>query len=277
VVCLPPGGVVQDNPKLSPLVRVFAAVVILVLAGGVILLLYPALISARWPWRLTPFNARFLGAFYTAEMAAILMLGVVNRWSPGRLILIMAVSFTALVSLVSIWHLDRFDFGRKGPWGWFFLYVGSALVAAAFVWTYRKWQHPGVPFASVARHGFLMVQALAIGGYGLALLVAPQWAAGFWPWRVDVFHAQVYSAIFITAGIGAYLLARAASSYELVAFGVAQLILSAAAIVGLWLANLERQTLAWSAPGSLAWIMMFAALAVIGAVNVALAGRTADR
>ncbi|HET7681780.1 MAG TPA: hypothetical protein VFK79_16785 [Xanthobacteraceae bacterium] len=266
----------QDNPKLSPLVRVFAAVVILVLAGGVLLLLYPALISHRWPWRLTPFNARFLGAFYTAELAAILMLGVINRWSPGRLILIMAVSFTALVSIVSLWHLDRFDFGRKGPWGWFFVYVGSALVAAAFVWTHRALEHPGRPLASPASRLFFIAQAVAIGGYGLALLVAPQWAAGFWPWRVDVFHAQVYSAIFITAGLGAYLLARAASSYELVAFGLAQMILGAAAILGLWLANLERPALAWTAPATMVWIAMFAALGVVGAVNLALARRTAD-
>jgi hypothetical protein len=267
---------VQDNPKLSPLVRVFAAAVILVLAGGVLLLVYPSLISARWPWRLTPFNARFLGAFYTAELAAILMLGVINRWSPGRLILIMALCFTALVSIVSLWHLDRFDFARKGPWGWFFVYVGSALVAAAFLWTYRAREHPGRRLASPALRAFFIAQAVAIGGYGLTLLAMPQWAAGFWPWRVDVFHAQVYSAIFITAGLGAYLLARAASRYELVAFGLAQVILGCAAILGLWLTNLERQALVWSAPGTLIWIMMLAALAVVGAVNVALAKRTAD-
>jgi hypothetical protein len=269
--------VVQDNPKLSPLVRVFAAVVILVLAGGVLLLVYPAAISGRWPWRLTPFNARFLGAFYTAELAAILMLGVINRWSPARLILIMAVSFTALVSLVSLWHLDRFDFGRKGPWGWFFVYVGSALVAAAFVWSYRALEHPGRLFASPALRAFFIVQALAIGGYGLALLVAPQWAAGFWPWRIDVFHAQVYSAIFITAGLGAYLLARSASPYELVGFGLAQLILGFAAILGLWLTNLERQTIAWTAPGTLLWLALFAALGIVGAFNVALARRALER
>lgn len=262
----------QDNPKLSPLARVFAAVVILVLAGGVLLLVYPALISARWPWRLTPFNARFLGAFYTAELAAILMLGVINRWSPARLILIMAVSFTALVSLVSLWHLDRFDFGRKGPWGWFFVYVGSAIVAVALVWSYRALEHPGRPFASPALRAFFLAQA-AIGGYGLALLVAPQGAAGFWPWRIDVFHAQVYSAIFITAGLGAYILARSASRYELVAFGLAQAILGFAAILGLWLTDLERQAIAWTAPGTMVWIAFFIALGIVGAVNVALARR----
>jgi len=194
------------------------------------------------------FNARFLGSFYTAELTAILMLGVINRWSPGRLILIMAVCFTALVSIVSVWHLDRFDFGRKGPWGWFLVYVGSALVAAAFVWNHRQLQHPGRPFMSPWLRAFFLGQAIAIGGYGLALLIAPQWTAGFWPWRVDVFHAQVYSAIFITAGLGAYILARVASRFELIAFGLAQVILGVAAIIALWLANLERRALVWTAP-----------------------------
>jgi hypothetical protein len=265
-----------DNPKLSPLVRVFAAVVVLVLAGGVVLLVDPALISARWPWRLTPFNARFLGAFYTAEMAAIVMLGVINRWSPGRLILIMAVSFTALVTAVSLWHLDRFDLGRKSPWVWFFVYVGSALVAAAFVWTYRRLEHPGRPFASPALRLFFVVQALAIGGYGLALLAAPEWAASFWPWRVDVFHAQAYSAIFLTAGLGSYLLARSASPYELAALGLGLAIFGGGAILGLWLANIERQVVVWTAPSTMLWLALFAALGIFGMVNVALAGRKVD-
>lgn len=260
----------QANPKLSPLVRVFAGVVILVLAGGVLLLFNPGLISPRWPWRLTPFNARFLGAFYTAELAAILILAAINRWSPGRLVLIMAVTFTALVSLVSLWHLERFDFGRKGPWGWFFVYVGSALVAAAFVWSYRSLPHPGRAFRSRMLRLFFVAQAVAIGGYGLALLAAPQWAAGFWPWPVDVFHAQVYSAIFITAGAGAYILARAASRYELATFGFAQIILAIAAIAGLWVVDLERQAIVWSSPGTMAWIALFAALGISGVVSVSL-------
>jgi hypothetical protein len=261
---------VQDNPRLSPLVRVFAAVVVLVLVAGTSLLVYPALMVPRWPWPLAPFTARFLGAFYLAEMVAIVMMGLINRWAPARLVLIMAVSFTLIVSLVCLWHIDRFNFGRWGPWGWFFVYVGSAIVAAAFVWTYRRHPHPGRRLTSAALRSFFVVQALVVGGYGLTLLATPEFAVGFWPWRVDRFHAQVYSAIFITAGLGAYLLSRSASASELAAFGFAQVVLGSCAILGVWLANATAQTINWTAPGAMLWVAFFAAFALAGAVSATL-------
>jgi hypothetical protein len=258
------------NPTLSPLMRVFALIVALVLIGGVILLLYPGLIAPRWPWQLTPFNARFLGAFYTAELVAILILAAINRWSPARLVLVMALSFTVLVSVVSLWHLDRFDFGRKGPWGWFFVYIGSAAAAGAFLWNNRNLPHPGQAFRSRALRLFYLAQAALTGGYGLALLLTPQRATAFWPWRVDAFHSQLYSAIFITAGVGAFMLSRAASRFELATFGLAQILLAIAIIAGTWVVNYERQAFSWTAPGALTWLALFAAIGIAGYVSVAL-------
>ena len=104
------------NPRLTPLLRVFMVVVLLVLAAGVSLFLLPDLVGPRWPWRLTPFNTRFLGAFYLSELVAIVTLLVVNRWAPARLVLPMASLFTALVSGVSLLYLDRFDPGRPVTW-----------------------------------------------------------------------------------------------------------------------------------------------------------------
>jgi hypothetical protein len=262
----------MTNPNLSPWVRVFALAVAGVLIGGVLLLVNPGLISPRWPWRLTPFNERFLGAFYTAEMMAILILAAINRWSPARLILVTALVFTVLASLVSLWHLDRFDFARKGPWGWFFVYVGSVLASAAFLWNNRDLPHPGQAFRSPMLRNFFLAQAVALGGYGVALLVAPAIASGFWPWPLDAFHAQLYSAIFISAGAGAYMLARAAARYELATFGFAQIILAIAAIAGAWVVNTERQVFSWSEPGAIAWAALFVAIGVLGYVSVSLSG-----
>ena len=260
----------MPNPVLSPLVRVFAAIVSIVLIAGVILLVYPELISARWPWQLTPFNTRFLGAFYTAELVVILIMAAVNRWSPARLALGMALVFTVLVSLVSLWHLDRFDFARKAPWFWFFVYIASAVVVAAFLWNNRNLPHPGQAFRPRAPRLFYQAQAALIGGYGLALLLTPQWAAAFWPWRVDAFHSQLYSAIFISAGVGAFMLSRAAARYELATFGLAQILLGIAIIGGTWVVNYERQAFTWTAPGALTWLALFAAIGVCGYVSVSL-------
>jgi hypothetical protein len=263
------------NPNLSPWVRVFALAVAAVLIGGIVLLISPGLISAYWPWRLTPFNERFLGAFYTAELVAILILAAINRWSPARLILVMALVFTVIASLVSLWHFEQFDFARKRTWFWFFVYVGSVLASAAFLWNNRGLPHPGQAFRSRMLRNFFLAQAAALGGYGLALLVAPAFASGFWPWRLDAFHAQLYSAIFISAGVGAFMLARAASRFELATFGFAQIILAIAAIAGAWVVNTERQVITWTAPGTMAWVALFVAIGVLGYVSVSLSGNKA--
>src|SRR5687768_13558172 len=81
----------QENAVLAPTVRIFAGVVLLVLFGGIALLVAPELIVTRWPWRLAPYAARFLGAIYTAEFVALVVLVIVNRWAPGRLTLVMAL------------------------------------------------------------------------------------------------------------------------------------------------------------------------------------------
>ena len=89
----------------------------LLVGGG--LFFVPDLVRPRWPWPLTPFNARFLGSFYLAEMVAMVALLVWNRWSPARMILVMAFVFTRGVSAISLFHLDQFNLARKSPWIWF--------------------------------------------------------------------------------------------------------------------------------------------------------------
>ena len=103
----------SDNPPFPAALRIFSLGVIIVLIVGAGLFFAPALVKPRWPWPVTPFSARFLGGFYTAEMAVMAALLFWNRWSPGRLVLVMAFIFTVIVSAVSLINLGYFNFGRK--------------------------------------------------------------------------------------------------------------------------------------------------------------------
>jgi hypothetical protein len=253
-----------DNPRLSQLVRAFAIAVIAVLVIGSLLLIAPSLVSARWPWPIKPFTQRFLGAFYLAEMVAIVMLAWINRWSPARLILITAACFTILVTLVSLWHIDHFNFGRRGPWGWFFVYIVSAVISALAVWQYSELPHPKRPPLPAWRTFFLF-EAIFLGLYGLGLLLIPEPATAFWPWRVESFDARVYSAIFLTAALAASIASRAAAPAELAALGLGQCVIGLGAIAGLFLANAGPHSVNFGSAGTTAWVVLFLIFAGFGA------------
>lgn len=261
--------VASGNPALPASVRFFSGAVIVVLLMGAGLFFVPDLVKARWPWSLTPFNARFLGGFYLAEMMAMVALLVWNRWSPGRLILVMALVFTGVVSFVSLLQLHQFDFGRKSPWIWFIVYIGSALVS---FWFLRQRNHLPPPAPAVSGFGwqrYFWTETILFMVYGLGLIGLPGVFAGFWPWPIDAFHAQVYSAIFITAGAGSQLLAsRGAPREELIAFGAAQLALGLLAIAGLIVTDAAVHRVGWSAAGTWLWLAMFALIAATGVVKL---------
>ena len=109
----------MDNAPLHPALRFFSAGVLVVLLVGAGLFVAPDLVKARWPWPVTPFNSRFLGGFYIAEMAGMAALLIWNRWSPARLILSMALAFTLLATLASLLNLGTFNIVRKSSWVWF--------------------------------------------------------------------------------------------------------------------------------------------------------------
>lgn len=264
----------SDNPALPGALRAFSAFVILVLLVGAGLFFTADLVKPRWPWPLTPFNARFLGSFYIAELVAMVALLVWNRWSPARMILTMAFVFTLVVTIASAMHLDRFNFDRKNGWLWFIVYGASVIVSGWFLWRARG--TPPVAAAPTAQRwrGLFLVEALILVLYGLGLLIAPALFAAFWPWPADVFHAQVYSAIFITAGVGAWLLSRHAPREELVALGAAQLVLGVLALIGLAITDNAVKRVDWSAPGSWLWVALFALIALSGLIKLGAARST---
>lgn len=261
----------NGNPPLPAGVRLFSAAVIVVLLMGAGLFFAPDLVKARWPWALTPFNARFLGSFYLAEMVAMVALLVWNRWSPGRMILIMAFVFTSIVSAFSLFHLYQFNLGRKSPWIWLVVYIGSALVSFWFLWRAKDTPPVAVAVSGPAWRRYFRVEDALLMLYGLGLIILPGIFAGFWPWPIDAFHAQIYSAIFITSAAGNELLARSAPREELVALGAAQFALGMLAIAGLLVTDAAVKRVDWSAPGTYLWLALFALIAATGLVKLGAA------
>jgi hypothetical protein len=258
---------ISSNEPLSPWVRVFTGAALVVLIAGPLLLFAPQTIVPRWPWAITPFNARFLGAVYVAELFSLGVLFIYNRWSPGRAALVVSFVFTFVVSIASLIHLASFV-GLRRTAVWFILYVGYAVLPLGAFLLYRRL--PTVPaLAAAPRLGRAMqVAGALLVLYGAALFIAPGFAAGFWPWPIDALHGRIYSAVFLAPGIGLLLLARRAAAEEYLVGGVFMAALGPFAILSLVLAHLQTGRASFTSPGTWTWITLLAAIGGLGVLMI---------
>lgn len=254
----------ESNPPISALLRFLTLVEVVVLfLAGVVMFFLPKVVGPLWPWELLPFNARFLGAVYSAACIAAFLQTVSGRWSPARLVTPMIFIFTFIIAALSFLYIDVFNFSRWEVWVWFALYFVLPINAAYHLWLYRNLPPADpTPPTSTGRI-ILMTQTIILGLYGIALLVAPTFAKGIWSWSIDDFHAQVYSVTFITPAIGAYILMKGGSKSEWLTLGMTQLILGIFPILGVILVDMSVKRVDWSAAGTWVWFALFALITAV--------------
>jgi hypothetical protein len=254
----------NSNPGISSLLRFFTFVQVAVLVvTGLGLFFAPKLIESLWPWKLLPFNARFLGAVYSSSLIAAAMQLYYGRWSPARLVTPMILLFTSVIVALSFFHLREFDFQRAEVWLWFVFYLIVPINAAWHLWLYRNLPPADSAAPSAMGRRILLAQFTLLGIFGLALLVFPAFAKNLWSWKIDNFHAQLYSAAFLTVAIGAFILSKAASKAEWLTMGLTQAVLGIFSIIGVVVVDMRIKSVNWSSAGTWIWMILFAAMFVI--------------
>jgi hypothetical protein len=246
---------------LPRLLRYLTIIELFVLAvAGIGLFFVAGPMGRAWPWALTPFTTRFLGAVYLTALVAAALLLLLDRWVPARITLWELFSFTAIVFVISVVELDRFEFDRPAAWAWFPLYLVLPVNTAYHLWRYRSVPMP--PPVPAGRLWTLALRAFAaiFGIYSLGLLVLPATFTEFWPWPVDDFHARMYSAPFVTVAVGLFLASRSARPLDFLNLGLIHGTLGSLAIIGLLVVDTDRDSVDWSAAGTWLWVGAFTAL-----------------
>lgn len=254
-----------SDPRISPLLSgvTWLEVAVLVVTGGGLLIAHP-LVVGIWPWSLAPFNLRFLGALYTAALLAAFLQSWFGRWAPARTVTTMIFVFTLVVTACSFLHWERFDFAKVEVWVWFALYIGVCLNAGAHLWWYRRVPAAGDPPVTWSRTA-LLAQSLVLGGYGVALLIMPEQAAQLWPWKIDAFHAQLYSVTFLTPAAGALSLLRSATRIDWFTLGITQMVWGLLPILALVIVDVRLHRVDWFTGPVWIWIGLFVITAAMGA------------
>lgn len=242
---------------------------LLFLVGGS-LFFFPDFARPRWVWSLTPFNTRFLGAIYLTALVSLSLLLLLRRAIPARLIVPMMWVFTTVILLVSCLQTEQFDMTRRSTGIWFWLYIADCIGSSYYLWRYSRRIFTGLLHLPRRWSVYLQLQAGFLGIYGLGLLVLPTIFGSFWPWPLNSFHSQLYSAIFLTGAVGAALLSRQTAAMELWVLGVIQAVFSGFVIAGVLVVDLAVHKIDWGLFGNWAWM---GAIALLGVMGLGLIGQ----
>ncbi|MEO1400665.1 MAG: hypothetical protein AAFV72_05345 [Cyanobacteria bacterium J06635_1] len=261
----------RNTPIAVPLfIMALISSLLLLLVGGS-LFFFPDFARRRWLWTLTPFNTRFLGAIYLTALVALTILLMARRATLARLIVPMMWIFTTIILLVSCSQIKQFDVHRRATGIWFWLYSADCIGASYYLGHYGRQTFSGLRKWSRGWSVYLRLQAVFLGIYGLGLLVLPVLFGGFWPWPLDTYHSQLYSAIFLTGAVGALMLSRQTTAVELLALGLIQVAFSSLVIAGVLVVDGVVHKIDWSLFGN--WIWM-GAIALLGITGLGMIGQS---
>jgi hypothetical protein len=187
----------------------FAAVLVFAANVGLIGMFNPGHIGATLPFNVPPLHARFLGAMYLSGTTFMGVAILARRWRELRVVVPMIAIWTGMLGLVSLLHLEVFDWAREQTWAWFVAYIGFPLIAAWVAWQQRAIQDAAAdtPIAPALR-AYFSIQGACVTLLALALFVVPSALAARWPWAITPLLAQIYSAPFLSFGLGSLLAAR---------------------------------------------------------------------
>ena len=264
----------DDNPTITPFLRNFTLVETLVLVFvGFGLFLFPKAILTIWPWQIAPFNTRFLGAIYLGAMVPVGFMFLLGRWSPTRPVLRAIFTFTLIVLIVSLFTSSQFDLKFMPTWAWFALYISLPISAGYHLWLYRSM--PTTHLNPVPGNWKLILQStsLIVCLYGFGLIVLPGTFSSLFPWKLDVFHSQLYSATFITGGVMMLTISKRATSAEFIATGLTEATFGVFAILGLFIVDADVHKINWSASNTLLWLGSISILAILGIALIVAGAR----
>ena len=255
----------EQNPPITNFLRRFTFVETMVLVvAGFGLFVMPQTFRPLWAWEIAPFSAAFLGAIYISAMVPIAQMYFMGRWSPTRVVLRAIFTFTFIVLLASLYHIESFDFSRPSVWVWFALYFALPASGGYHLWLYRSLPSDHLPSVP-KRWGYILhVTAVMLALYGAGLILLPDMFSSLFPWKLDVFHSRLYSATFITGAVLMVSVAKVATRAEFLAAGMTEAMFGSFSILGLIIVDARVQKIDWTAVNTVIWLVLLGILALLG-------------
>jgi hypothetical protein len=185
----------------------------LVLLAGVPLFVFPEHTDRYFAWTVDArMTSVFLGAAYWSAIGLEVGAARAATWSRARIAVPAVFVFTSLTLVVSLVHLHKLHLHHHPPLSalivasaWLAIYV-LVPVLMAVGWVAQRRYSSAVPpprGLPVAARITLLVLATLLLGIGVAMLAAPGWAYGAWPWTLTPITRGAVAAWLIGLGVAA--------------------------------------------------------------------------
>ncbi|OGO29577.1 MAG: hypothetical protein A2Z16_07075 [Chloroflexi bacterium RBG_16_54_18] len=188
---------------------VICAAALLVAALG---LFAPQYLAAIFTWlTLPPLHARFVGAIYL--FGAVYMAGclLARNQAEVRPAFPMIGIWTGMLFIISLLHLEAFDFSQLPVWIWFASYLVYPIIAVRMTLKYSR-RNPSDDLQERTlpgwAGGYLLGQGVIVTLLGVMLFIFPGLMSSLWPWKVTPLLAQMYAGPLLSYGVGSLLYAR---------------------------------------------------------------------
>ncbi|MBL8098106.1 MAG: hypothetical protein JNK81_02945 [Anaerolineales bacterium] len=187
----------------------FVAVGLLALWVGVWGYFIPTKVDQAIPWLVPPLHARFLGAMYLSGTAFMIAGIFSGKYFEVKIMVPMIAIWTGMLFIVSLFYLGEFDYSRTQVWIWFAAYFIYPAIAIWLAWTHRNLNEKGIGSSIPTwMKTYLLIQGILVTLLALALLFFSTIMVNNWPWKITPLLAQIYSAPFLSYGIGSLLISR---------------------------------------------------------------------
>lgn len=236
----------------------FGAVGLLALWVGIWGYFIPDKVDKAIPWLVPPLHARFLGAMYLSG-TTFMIGGILSQYYAEVKVMVRVILlWTGMLFVVSLFYLGEFDYSRAQVWIWFGAYILYPLIALWLMWKDHTLEESlaGPAFPAWVRT-YLWSQGILVTVLALFLLLAPEFMASVWPWKITRMLAQIYSAPFLAYGVSSLMISRLRSWAEIRVIVTATFVFA----LGVLLASLIHYAL--FSPGNVSTWLWFGGFALV--------------
>jgi hypothetical protein len=196
-----------DDDRVLVRTRVLSAVIVpFLLAGFVLLYLFPGDTKRLFAWTINPtMTAMVLASAYLGGTYFFLRVVREPHWHVVKTGFLCVALFASLLGVATILHWDKFNHRHVAFWLWTALYFSTPFLVFGAWLANRRFAAPPrseeLRLGSVSRWVVGLIGLLALV-QGIVMFLAPTQVIAIWPWTLTPLTCRVVGAIFCLGSAG---------------------------------------------------------------------------